>query len=145
MGLLVLLGSCRSVRSLGGRDEGTPGAELQDEGTSGAGFSPAGEDAVAAYGFGQGDEKWANINAVLKCHLADEEGDLRAKIFHQCPPFSLTLGFCKEFALHVLCLGGGACAFHNFNCIGVMISFTARTKTNIINNLAMSKPFKQLL
>ena len=140
----VLLGSCRSVRGLGGRGEGTSGAELQNEGTSQAGFSLAGEDVTTAYVFSQRDERWANIKAVLKCHLANEEGDLWAKIFHPCSPFSLKLGFCKEFALCVLCLGG-ACAFHNFDSIRVVISFKARTKANIINTLAMSKPFKQLL
>lgn len=59
--------------------------------------------------------------------------------------FSLKTGFCREFALCVLCLGGGACAFQNFDSIRVVISFTARTKIDIINTLAMNETFKVTL
>lgn len=118
---------------------------VQIEGTSQAGSSPAGGDATTAYLSSQGGERGANIKAVLKYHLANEEGGLWAKIFRSYLPFSVRPGFCEEFAWCLLCLGGETSDFCNFDSIRVMISFKARTKTNIINILALSKPFKQLL
>lgn len=127
--LLVLLGSCRSVWGLGDRREGccrmkTPLRPVSHQ------------DLTTVCMSSQGDERTANIKA--------------AWVICGKKHFRYILFFSQDWvlqgiALCVLCLWGGACAFQNFDSVRVVISFKARTKTDVINTLAMSKTFKVTL
>lgn len=71
---------------------GTPGVKPQNEGTSSVGCSPAGEDVPTPYVLSQGDEeggRGVGKETVLRCHLANKEGDLWATVFPPCCPWLL--------------------------------------------------------